>query len=574
MTSTVTREPSTTPAPQAPPPRVRRAFPTRFVVVAIAVLVMAFLALTPVVYLIKETLTGPGGTWGGFKDAYTGGIGPTAGGALIRNSLIYAFGSSLFALIIGSILAYTFVRTNAPFKRLMFAMSLVPLVIPAVLYAVTWILLASPTSGALNQFTDDIGIGRPFNVYGMPGMIFVQGLHISPVAFLIMVAAFKASDPALEESALTCGARWWQVFGRVTTPLTRPAALAAFLIVFVQSLEGFEIPGTIGLQANIYVFTSRIYSATTQFPVNYAMAGALSLGLMVVALIALLLSRAFGRQAATITGKAFRPRQTDLGRGRVWVGLALFIYFAALVFLPLLVLFMASIQPYYHGISFSNLTWDQYNEVFHLPAAATALKNSLIVGAGAATIVVALCSVVAWFLARTKAHARTLVDAVSFVPIVVPGLVLGLGLTFVYLRTSLPIYGTLWIILIAFVTRFLPFGMRFSLVAMGQPSKELEESAYVSGATWGQSLRRVLLPLTSQGLLAAWIFVFVISFRELSAAIIVYSPGHEVVGVLLWTQYESGSFGHLAAIGCIMVAVLLAVVGVASKIGGRFDIGQ
>lgn len=568
MTATVTREPSTSPPPPEPQ-RVRRAFPTRFIVVSAAVLLMAFLALTPVVFLIKETLTGPKGTWGGFKDAYTAGA-----GTLVRNSLIYAFGSSLLALILGSILAYLFVRTNAPFKGLLFAMSLVPLVIPAVLYAVAWILLASPTSGALNQVTDDIGLGRPLDVYGMPGMIWVQGLHISPVAFLIMVAAFKSSDPALEESALTCGARWWQVIGRVTAPLTRAAALAAFLIVFVQALESFEIPGTIGLQANIYVFTSRIYFATTQFPVNYAMAGALSLGLMVIALIALLLSRVFGRQAATITGKSFRPRPTDLGRARPWVGLGLLVYFVLLVVLPLLVLFMASVQPFYHGISLSNLTWSNYDEVFHLPAAATALKNSLIVGAGAATVVIALCAVVGWFLARTSSRARTIVDIVSFVPIVVPGLVLGLGLTFVYLRTSLPIYGTLWILLIAFVTRFLPFGMRFSLVAMSQPSKELEESAYVSGATWAQSLRRVLLPLTSQGLLAAWIFVFVISFRELSAAVILYTPGREVAGVLLWEQYESGSFGNLSAIGCIMVAVLLAVVGVASRIGGRFDIGQ
>jgi iron(III) transport system permease protein len=568
MALTQTREPSAGEHPPPPaPPRLRREFPTRFVVVTVAVLLLGYLALTPVFFLIKETLTGPKGTWGGFKDAYGAGA-----GTLILNSLIFALGTALFALIIGTVFAYIFVRTNAPFKRLLFAMSLVPLVIPAVLYAVAWILLASPSSGAFNQFTNGIGLGRPFDIYSMPGMILVQGLHISPVAFLIMVAAFKSSDPALEESALTCGARWWQVIGRVTAPLTRAAALAAFLIVFVQALESFEVAGTIGLQAHIFVFTSRIYFATTQFPVNYAMAGALALGLMVIALVGLLLSRALGRQGASITGKSFRPREVALGKARPFVGAGLLVYFFLLVVLPLLVLFMASIQPFYHGISLSNLTFSHYDDVFHLPAAATALKNSLIVGAGSATLVVALCSVVSWFLARTNSRARALVDAVSFVPIVVPGLVLGLGLTFVYLRVNLPIYGTLWIVLIAFVTRFIPFGMRFSLVAMAQPSKELEESAYVSGATWAQSLRRILLPLTSQGLLGAWIFVFVISFRELSAAVILYSPGREVAGVLLWEQFESGSFGNLSAIGCIMVVVLLVVVTVASRIGGRFDI--
>lgn len=571
MAMTATREPAAVPppTPPTPPQRERRSFPTRFVVVTLAVLIVAFLALTPVFFLIKDTFTGSGGALAGFKDAYASGA-----GTLVRNSLVYALGSALLALIIGSILAYLFVRTDAPFKRLLFGISLVPLVIPAVLYAVAWILLASPTSGALNQFFGTIGLGRPLNIYGMPGMIWVQGLHISPVAFLIMVAAFKSSDPSLEESALTCGARWWQVVGRVTAPLTRAAALAAFLLVFVQALESFEIPGTIGLQANIYVFTSRIYFATTQFPVNYPELGALALGLMVIALIGLLLARSFGNQAATITGKSFRPRQTQLGRARPWVGAGLLIYFLVLVVLPLIILIMASVQPFYHGITFHNLTWSNYDTVFHLPLAATALKNSLIVGAGAATVVVALCSIVSWFLARTNTRLRSVVDVISFVPVVIPGLVLGLGLTFLYLRVSLPIYGTLWILLIAFVTRFLPFGMRFSIVAMAQPAKELEESAYVSGATWAQSLRRILLPLTSQGLLAAWIFVFVVSFRELSAAIILYTPGREVVGVLLWEQFESGSFGSLSAIGCIMVAVLLVVVGLASRVGGRFDISQ
>lgn len=564
---TLTREPATSP-PRSAPPR-RRPFPTRFVVVTVAILLLAFLALTPLVFLIKETLAGPDGALGGFRDAYASGAGP-----LIRNSLVFAFGTALFALVVGTVLAYVYVRTNAPFKRLLFALSLVPLVIPAVLYAVAWILLASPTSGALNQFTDVLGLVRPLDIYGLPGMVWVQGLHISPVAFLMMVAAFKSSDPALEESALVCGARWWQVIGRVTAPLVRGGALSAFLIVFVQALESFEVPGTIGLQAQVWVFTSRIYFATTQYPVNYAMAGALSLGLLVIALVGLLLSRVLGRQTATITGKAFRPRETDLGRGRPWVGAGLLLYFLLLVLLPLLVLFMASIQPFYHGISLSNLSLSHYADVVRLPAAANALKNSLIVGAGSATAVIALCGVLSWFLARTTARARSLVDAVSFVPIVIPGLVLGLALTFVYLRVALPIYGTLWILVIAFVTRYLPIGMRFALPVMAQPSKELEESAYVAGATWAQTLRRVLLPLTGQGLLAAWIFVFITSFRELSAAIILYTPGREVTGVLLWLQYESGSFGDLSAIGCIMVAVLMAVVGIASRVGGRFDIGQ
>jgi iron(III) transport system permease protein len=215
------------------------------------------------------------------------------------------------------------------------------------------------------------------------------------------------------------------------------------------------------------------------------------------------------------------------------------------------------------------MTLDNYRTVLHTPIAMTALKNSVILGIGSATAVMFLTAVASWVVVRTRAPGRRVVDLLAFTPLIVPGLVLGLALAFVYLRTSLPIYGTLWILLIAYSTRYLPYGMRYAGTAMAQMSTELEESATVSGASWWQTFRRVLLPLTSSGILAGWIYILVVSFRELSSTILLYSPGKEVLSVLIWEQFENGQFTVLAAVGVLMVAILVLLVMVAYRVGAR-----
>jgi iron(III) transport system permease protein len=549
----------------------------RTLLVGGVLVIVGYLAVVPLVYLLHDTFTGPAGfSLGAFTRAYTAN---SQAGRMMLNSLEFAVGSGALALALGTLLAYVQVRTDAPLKGLFFAASLVPLIIPGILYAASWIFLADPRIGLINAvlFKPVLGHGL-FNTFSMWGMIWVQGLHLAPIAFLLMAAAFRSMDPALEEAALMAGAPRHVLLRRITMPLVRPAIVSAILLMFVQSLESFEVPGLLGLQNGIYVFTSRIYFVLRQFPIDYGAAGAYALGLLAFAIVGVALSGWLSRNARgyqTITGKAFRPRPMELGRARPVVGGLVVLYFAIAVVLPVAVLVYASLLKFYSAPSLESLrtmSLANYRTVLHTPLAITALRNSVILGIGAATVVMFLTAVASWVVVRTRAMGRRLLDMVAFTPLVVPGLVLGLALSFVYLRTALPIYGTLWILLIAYSTRYLPYGMRYAGAAMSQTSGELEESAHVCGASWWQTFRRVLLPLASSGILAGWVYILVVSFRELSSSILLYSPGKEVLSILIWEQFENGQFTTLAAIGVCMVAILVLLVLLAYRFGARFGV--
>jgi iron(III) transport system permease protein len=549
----------------------------RTLLVGGVLVIVGYLAVVPLVYLLHDTFTGPAGfSLGAFTRAYTAN---SQAGRMMLNSLEFAVGSGALALALGTLLAYVQVRTDAPLKGLFFAASLVPLIIPGILYAASWIFLADPRIGLINAvlFKPVLGHGL-FNTFSMWGMIWVQGLHLAPIAFLLMAAAFRSMDPALEEAALMAGAPRHVLLRRITMPLVRPAIVSAILLMFVQSLESFEVPGLLGLQNGIYVFTSRIYFVLRQFPIDYGAAGAYALGLLAFAIVGVALSGWLSRNARgyqTITGKAFRPRPMELGRARPVVGGLVVLYFAIAVVLPVAVLVYASLLKFYSAPSLASLrtmSLANYRTVLHTPLAITALRNSVILGIGAATVVMFLTAVASWVVVRTRAMGRRLLDMVAFTPLVVPGLVLGLALSFVYLRTALPIYGTLWILLIAYSTRYLPYGMRYAGAAMSQTSGELEESAHVCGASWWQTFRRVLLPLASSGILAGWVYILVVSFRELSSSILLYSPGKEVLSILIWEQFENGQFTTLAAVGVCMVAILVLLVLLAYRFGARFGV--
>jgi iron(III) transport system permease protein len=549
----------------------------RTLLVGGVLVVVGYLAVVPLVYLLHDTFTGPGGlSFDAFTRAYTAN---SQAGRMMLNSLEFAVGSGALAMAIGTLLAYVQVRTDAPLKGLFFAASLVPLIIPGILYAASWIFLADPRIGLINVvvFKPLLGHGL-FNTFSMWGMIWVQGLHLAPIAFLLMGAAFRSMDPSLEEAALMAGAPRHVLLRRITMPLVRPAVVSAILLMFVQSLESFEVPGLLGLQNGIYVFTSRIYFVLRQFPIDYGAAGAYALGLLAFAVLGVAASGWLSRNARnfqTVTGKAFRPRPMELGRARPLVGALVVLFFAIAVVLPVAVLVYASLLRFYSAPSLDSLksmSLANYRNVLHMPLAITALRNSVLLGVGAATVVMFLTAVASWVVVRTRAMGRRLLDMVAFTPLVVPGLVLGLALSFVYLRTSLPIYGTLLILLIAYSTRYLPYGMRYASAAMSQTSGELEESAHVCGASWWQTFRRVLLPLASSGILAGWVYILVVSFRELSSSILLYSPGNEVLSILIWEQFENGQFTTLAAIGVCMVAILVLLVLIAYRLGARFGV--
>jgi iron(III) transport system permease protein len=557
----------------------RRWWPTPKVIITAAVAgVIGYLALVPLYYLFWGTFfDATGFSLGGFARAY----GDGRIGGLIANSLWFAVGAAVLSLVVGTSLAYLNVRTDVPFKALFFAASIIPLIIPGILYTISWIFLASPEIGLLNKAIQPIfGDTVVFDVFTVWGMIWVEGLHLSPIVFLLMVAAFRSMDPSLEESALMSGASRWQVFRKITIPLTRPAIVAAVLIMVVRSLESFEVPALLGLHNGIYVFTSRIFFVLRTYPPDLGAAGALAVGLLVLAVIGVAISNLMGRSGKsfqTVTGKGFRPRPMELGKWRPVAGVAILAYFFFTVVGPLLVLLYVSLVKFYQAPSLAvikSMSLENYRELLHQPQAMTALKNSLILGLGSATLVMAVMAIAAWMVVRSRIPGRQLLDQFAFVPLVIPGLVLGLALSFVYLRSPIPIYGTLFILLIAYCTRYLPYGMRYAVTSMHQISSELEESAQVSGASWWQTFRRVLLPLLWPGLIAGWIYILVVSFRELSSSILLYSPGNEVLSILIFEQYENGQFTVLSALGVVMVLTLVVLVTIAYKLGAKVGLKQ
>ena len=496
------------------------------------------------------------------------------------NSLIFASGSAGLSFIIGTLLAWLTERTNTPLRALFVPVAVVPLILPGVLESIAWIFLLSPKFGYLNVWLMNLfGLkSPPFNVFSLPGMIWVHSVGQVPLAFLMMVAAFKSMDPSLEESAMMSGARTWQTFKRITLRLLMPTAGSVLLILFVRTLESFETPALIGIPARIYVYTSEIFLAFNEYPPDYGRGGALAVGLLLLSAIGVwLYTRATkeGKKFQTVTGKAFRPRQFDLGPWR-WLGLGfLTTYFLFVVLLPFLVLFWASFLPFFAAPSLdalNKLSLDNYRYLSSFRPFWEAMKNSILLATLTATVAMILTSLVAWIVYKSRLRGAWLLDFLAFVPITIPGIVMGMSLILLYVAFPLPIYGTIWLLLIAYVTRFIPYGMRSASGSILQIHSELEEAAAASGASWWETFRRVTLPLLRPGFAAGWIYICIVSFREFSTSVLLATGESRVLSILLFTMFELGQVTVVAAIGVLMIATLLAIVGLFYKVSGRVGI--
>ena len=443
-------------------------------------------------------------------------------------------------------------------------------------------MLASPKIGLVNLALQGLtGTDAVFvNIYSMAGMIWVDGLHYSPMAFLLMTAAFRSMDPSLEEQAALSGASVPQIARRITLRLAWPAALGALLILFVRSIESFEVPALLGLPVGIHVYTSSIYQAIHDYPSRIGLAAAYAVTLLLITSLGIYAQSRLAREGsrfATVTGKGFRPRTIDLGRWRYVTAAIFILYFVVIVLLPFLVLVWTSLQKFYSAPSWTaldRLSLDSYRAVLDYPQFAGVVWNSLVLAFGSAATVTLLSAVIAWVVLRTKVPGRWLLDNLASLPLVFPGLVLGLAIMVCYLTIDIGVYGTLWIMFIAYVTRFLPYGMRYNSASMLQIHKELEESAAMSGASWGMTFARVVLPLLKPGLLAGFIYVMIVSIRELSSSILLYSPGTEVVSIMIWELWQNGQYVELSALGVMLIAALFVLVLLAQRAGRRFGIAE
>ena len=563
----------------------RRGWDVKWPIVGICAAVAVWLALVPLGFLIWQSFETPVSadqpavfTLANYARVY--GSAETVG--LLSNSVLFAGGAAGLALFFGTVLAWINERTNTPFKPLFYAISVVPLVIPGLLFVASWIMLASPKIGVLNLLLQRaFGAGKVFfDVYTLPGMMWVDGIQHAPIAFLFMSAAFKSMDPSLEESALMSGASALQVARRITLKLALPALAAAFLVLFVRSIKSFENPALLGLPAGIEVFTSSIYEALHGYPSDAGLASSYAVTLLAITSFGVYAQSRLARHGsryATVTGKAYRPRTLDIGRWR-FAAAAFFVLYALLAIgLPFLVLLWSSLQRFYSAPSLAalqTLSLDNYRAVLGRPGIAEAVWNSIFLAIATATLVMLISAVIGWLVLRTRIPGRRVLDNLTSLPMVMPGIVTGLAIMVTYLALGGGIYGTIWILLIAYLTRFLPYGMRFNAASLLQLHTELEESAALSGASWFTAFRRIVLPLLKPGLMAGWIYIAIVSIRELSSSVLLYSPDSEVLSVVLWEMWQNGQYVQLSALGVLLIFALFVFVLVAQTVSRRFGVRE
>ncbi len=539
---------------------------------------IAFLSLQPTLMLLYGSVSDaplglPGHlTFQNYRTAYS----DPETFLLILNSFVFAAGSAVLSIVFAGVIAWVVVRTNAPGARFFELIAIVPNIMPPLLIAVTWTILLNPTAGLINvPLMRLFGLPQaPLNIYSMPGMIFVEGLILTPLAFLIIAAALRSMDPSLEESARMAGSTHLQIMRRVTFPLIRPALLAAAILNFVRAIESFDTPAVIALPARIDVFTSKIFKeALEAFPPNHNMAATYGMSLLVITLSLVYVYRVMIRKVerfATVTGKGFRPGIIDLGRSRYLASAAAATILVFLVVFPFLILLLTSLLPYFPmpaDEAVRLLTLKHYGVILWDNRVWTAMRNSLFLAVLGPTICMFLAALIAYITVKTKIVGRGVLESLTFLPFAFPGTALGIGLLWAYVHFPIPVYATIWILLIGYITRFLPYGLRSMTGTIVQIHKELEEASQISGGGFVTTFRRILFPLMKPGFVAGWILLATIFIREFSLSVFLYTPSSEPIGPLLYHLWLDGLHGRMGALGVIVTLLCVALVMVARRIG-------
>ena len=551
---------------------------TRTALTPILIAIVGFLTVCPIVMLVLGSFSKGLGTFGSFTlqkyiQAYTD---PDFAGIIV-NTVIFTIGSAFVATVLALFLAYLNTRTNIPFKLLFRTISIIPMMIPHILFSVSWVLLLNPSNGLINLLLREVfGIdGSLFNIYTLPGMILVEGLLDLPIAYLILAPAMAAFDVSLEESSKVCGASNLRTLIKVTLPVLRPAILASIILVVIRSLASFAVPSVIGMPGRIYVLATHIYRIiATGFAADYGMAAAVGMSAMVTSIALIYLYRyltAESEKYVTISSRGYRPSQIDLKKAKYplfgIVGLLSFI----LIVVPVLALFYTSLLPYSmvpSAKAFAMMNWKNWLEVLKDPISLLSLKNSVFLGIVGATLGVILSIFVSYVIVKVRTTAAGVLESLSFLSFSFPGIVVGVGFMWFFVRT--PLYATIWSLLIGYLATYLPYGIRPLSSAFVQIHSHLEESSTVCGGGTLYTLRRIVIPLLVPGIVSAWILMATMFVRELTLSVVLSRPGTEVLAVQIFRFAEDGLWGRLSALGIMMIFISTTLVIIASLIGMKF----
>ncbi|HEY7205557.1 MAG TPA: iron ABC transporter permease [Methylomirabilota bacterium] len=483
---------------------------------------------------------------------------------IFANTALVAVAATAMAIVLGFTMGWILSRTNVPGRGVLEQLMALPYYVTPLMGALAWSLIGSPSGGFLNQLWRAMGAdGHLIDVTTPYGIAWVMALFEGSVAFVMIGAVMKSMDPALEEASQVLGAGRLRTMLRITLPLVLPGVLGAAIFVFAEMLGSFSAALVLGLPSRFYVVTTAMYQLVSQYPPQFPRAAAMGVSLFAVMFAMVYVYRRIVRAGsyATITGKAFRARAMDVGRLR-WSLLAVsLVYLAIAVVLPVLTLLYASVQRLATVFPRAdNFTLDNYRTALSLDAVRTALWDSLWLGLGTASIGVLLMGFLAWMIYRSRLPGAGAIEYVLMFPQAVPRLVFAFGMLWAWLIFPIPIYGTLWLLLIAYLTVFLPLGLRTIAGVMLQIDRSLEESAQMCGASWGYRMRTVTMPLLRPGLIAAWLLLFIASVRELGASILLTGPKAKVITPTIVESWFSTSTELTAAMALLQTLAVAAAL--------------
>lgn len=486
------------------------------------------------------------------------------------NALAACGGGTILAVVIGLAFSWIVVRTNTPFKGFIAGASMIPLFVPPLVAGVAWSILGSPKTGLLNTALKWMGIDFRFDFYSMSGLILVFGFYYAPYVYMFTASALRNMDPSLEEASEVSGASAFTTLFTVTFPLIAPAILAGSLLSFVVMLGIYGIPAALGAPANISVLTTYIFKLTAWSPPLYNTAAAVAILLMMVTAVFVWAQQRVlsGRSFATVAGKAFRPRSLNLGPWRWFTFSLALAYLFIVVVLPTIALVIAAFRRFLFFKDFDAVfdmkaySWVHFNSIFDNPLTMTSIWNTMKVGVITAVVGGILAFAIGYTINRTQVPGRKIIDLLSTIPVAIPGLVVGVAYLWAWIGLPGGLYGTIWILALAFVARFIPDTVKALSTSFMQIHRELEEAAWICGRGLLSTIGTIMVPLARPGIVASMTLLFVLSVRELGSSLFLYTSDTTVMAVLLLDYYEGGNVGKTAAFSLVQTVILAVLLGI------------
>ncbi len=491
---------------------------------------------------------------------------------VLGTTLAFALVTIAVAVPSGAAFAWLLERTDLPGKTVAATLLSMGILIPTFLKAMGWVFLLHPRIGALNLFlVHVVGLeSSPFNIATVVGMGFVQGITLAPVAYVMVAAALRRMNPALVEAAAVHGVGIVRSLLRVELPLVWPALLSVMIWLFTIAIAAFDVPAVIGMTNNIFTFSTALY-----FMVNpaeglpqYGLSGAygtIMIGLSLFLMIPYFAALRHSHRYQIISGKGYQTRPIELGRWRVLGWSALLLYVLLAVVLPLLSMLWASLLPYMQAPSWralASLSLERYTNVFVDDALISSGLNTLFLMFAVPTAIVFFSAAISWVVTRSRLRGRMVLDAIAFLPHPVPNLLFALAIAYLALVVShvVPIYGSIYLLVLAYTLVWIGFGTRTLNSNMLQVHRELEEAAQVGGASALRIVRKIIVPLIRPGLVYAWIWTSLLAYRELTMAVLLSSPENQVISTFIWGEWTGGGLGDAATAGILMVVIMSPLV--------------